>query len=190
MTIIYTSIEFKFWITNFIQINLGGITYPFRYLILTATTARISSYISEDVVCVNSTPSDPSRTSGGPEQAAKCVICLSLREQDLSQCDIIVNYDFGTKSRDILIKMQPFSYKKIDLKMLRDGSHFVSALVCWYAFTDRKLGIYVWMCVSYLKIPLKMAIFRIALNTYLFMYSCISCISMFVIMHFSFFYCF
>ena len=46
------------------------------------------------------------------------------------------------------------------------------------------------MCVSYLKIPLKMAIFRIALNTYLFMYSCVSNISMFAIMHFSFFYCF
>ena len=43
------------------------------------------------------------------------------------------------------------------------------------------------MCASYLKIPLKMAIFRIALNTYLFMYSCISYISMFAIMHFSFF---
>ena len=43
------------------------------------------------------------------------------------------------------------------------------------------------MCVLYLNIPLKMAIYRIALNTYLFMYSCISYISMFAIMHFSFF---
>ena len=83
--------------------------------------------------------------------------------------------------------MQPFSYKKINLKMLWDGSHFIPALVCWYAFTDRKRGIKVWMCVSYLNIPLKMAIFIIALNTYLFMYSCISYNSIFATMHFSFF---
>ena len=45
------------------------------------------------------------------------------------------------------------------------------------------------MCVSYLKIPLKMAIFIIAPIAPLifFMYSCISYISMFAIMHFSFF---
>ena len=35
----------------------------------------------------------------------------------------------GTNSGDILIKMQPFPFKKIDLKML-GGSHFVPALVC------------------------------------------------------------
>ena len=37
--------------------------------------------------------------------------------------------------------MQLFSYKKIDLEMLWDGGHFVAALVCSYALTDRKLGI-------------------------------------------------
>ena len=90
----------------------------------------------------------------------------------------------STDSREILIKMQPFSYKKLIWKWCGMAA-ILSQPQCVNMHLLTENWQFKFECVSYLKIPLKMVILRIALYTYHFMYSRISYISMFAIMHFS-----
>ena len=99
-------------------------------------------------------------------------------------CQTIISFNaislliiiIGTNSRQISIKMQPYSSKKNDLKMF----------VGWWPFClglDVLIGLH--LCFI-LKDSFEGVDFRITLNIHHFIYWCISYISMFAIKHFSF----
>ena len=108
----------------------------------------------------------------------------------LSQCNIIVDYNLRKKFQKYFDKYATIFLQENWFENAAVWQPLCSVrgvLICIYW---QKTGNLCFNVCSYLKIPLKMAIFRIALNTYVFMYSCISHISMFKMIHFSFFIAF